>query len=129
MNQSENCLFVNVWRAANTTSSHNLSVLVYIHGGSFNTGSGASRDIGNMVAWSSSPFIGVSINYRLGALGFLSSSVAARQQLLNLGLRDQILALQWVQKNIAAFGGNPAKVTLMGDSAGGHSVRFPFIEL
>jgi triacylglycerol lipase len=82
-----------------------------------------------MVAWSSSPFIGVSINYRLGALGFLSSSVAARQQLLNLGLTDQILALQWVQKNIAAFGGNPAKVTLMGDSAGGHSVRFPFREL
>lgn len=61
-------------------------------------------------------------NLSLGALGFLPSILSAREGALNLGLKDQILALQWVNENIAAFGGDPSQVTLFGVSAGAHSV-------
>lgn len=76
----------------------------------------------SMLSWSPEPFIAVSFNYRLGALGFLPSSVSAKEGILNLGLRDQTLLLEWVQHNIEAFGGNPRDVTLAGLSAGAHSV-------
>lgn len=92
-----------------------------------------------MVSWSEEPFIGVSINYRyslrllvlcvglstlhsLGALGFLPSTLSAEEGVLNLGLKDQIHALQWVQENIVEFGGDPGQVTIFGPSAGSHSV-------
>lgn len=70
------------------------------------------------------PFIAVSINYRLAAWGFLSSSEIKESGNTNLGLRDQRLALQWVQENIAAFGGDPSKVTIWGESAGAMSVGY-----
>ena len=76
----------------------------------------------SMVAWSAEPFIGVSFNYRIGAPGFLNSALTANEGLLNLGLHDQVLLLQWVNENIAAFGGDPDNITLMGLSAGAHSV-------
>lgn len=74
-----------------------------------------------MVAWAE-PFVAVTFNYRLGALGFLNSAAAAEEGILNLGLHDQALLLQWVQENIAEFGGDPDQVTIMGLSAGAHSV-------
>ena len=76
----------------------------------------------SVVAWSAEPFIAVSFNYRTGALGFLNSVLTANEGVLNLGLRDQILLLEWVNTNIAAFGGDPENVTLIGVSAGAHSV-------
>ncbi|GIC93194.1 putative extracellular lipase [Aspergillus udagawae] len=76
----------------------------------------------SMVGWSEKPFVAVSFNYRIGALGFLPSTVSAQEGILNLGLHDQILAFKWVQENIEAFGGNPSQVTLIGLSAGAHSI-------
>lgn len=80
------------------------------------------QDTASMVAWSEEPFIAVSFNYRIGALGFVASTKAAEAGALNLGLKDQILLLGWVQDNIHHFGGDRNNVTLMGLSAGGHSV-------
>ena len=70
------------------------------------------------------PIIGVSINYRLSIWGFTSSNELASEGLLNVGLKDQRLALHWVQENIKAFGGDPKKVTIFGESAGAASVGF-----
>ncbi|CZT43801.1 related to extracellular lipase [Rhynchosporium secalis] len=119
---SENCLSINVFKPSNATSHSALPVVAYIHGGAFNVGYSYSRDIGNMIATRSEPYIGVSFNYRIGVFGFLSNNLGARIGAQNLGLRDQILALQWVQENIAAFGGDPSQVTIMGNSAGAHSI-------
>lgn len=121
-NESEDCLYLNVVRPAGTSSGQKLPVVVHFHGGSFVSGSGASRGMATMVSWSSEPIIGVSVNFRLGALGFLSSGLMSRVGALNLGLQDQLAALKWVKQNIDGFGGDPSKVTIMGDSAGAHSV-------
>ncbi|KAK7734026.1 hypothetical protein SLS53_008021 [Cytospora paraplurivora] len=75
-----------------------------------------------MVSWSTEPFIAVSFNYRIGALGFLPSSLSAKEGVLNLGLKDQILLFEWVKENAAAFGGDPDNITLFGLSAGAHSI-------
>ena len=80
----------------------------------------------SMVAWSESPFIGVSFGYRIGALGFLPCTLSKKEGLLNLGLHDQVLLFEWVQENIENFGGDPSNVTLFGLSAGAHSVRHPY---
>lgn len=98
--------------------------MVYIHGGAFNRGTASMHNTASMVSWSKQPFIAVSFNYRIGALGFLPSSVTAKEGVLNLGLRDQIVLMEWVQNNIAAFGGDRGRVTLVGLSAGAHSVWF-----
>ncbi len=119
---SEDCLNLNIWRPKQRPVAKKLPVLVHVYGGSFNFGFDRTRQISNMVAWSEEPFIGLSFNYRVGALGFLSSSLAAQEGLLNAGLKDQALLLEWVQENVAEFGGNPDEVTLMGSSAGAHSV-------
>ena len=99
-----------------------LPVAVYVHGGAFNRGTASMHDTASMVSWSAAPFVAVSFNYRLGALGFLPCAAAAADGALNLGLRDQILLLAWVRDNIARFGGDPGCVTLFGLSAGAHSV-------
>jgi acetylcholinesterase len=121
---SEDCLTLNVFRQQGTASEHkgSLPVLVYIHGGAFNRATAAMHDTASMLSHSPGPFIAVSFNYRLGALGFLNCELTAKKGLLNLGLHDQRLVLQWVQDNIAAFGGNPSDVTLAGLSAGAHSI-------
>lgn len=126
LEQSEDCLTANIFCPAGTHEVHKLPVAVYIHGGAFNRGSAAMHDTASMVAWSESPFIGVSFGYRIGALGFLPSSLTKKEGVLNLGLRDQIYLLEWVQENISKFGGDPGNVTLFGLSAGAHSVRFHF---
>jgi carboxylesterase type B len=120
----EDCLNLNVFLPKRRDASKKLPVLVYIHGGAFNFGHAKGTEISSLVAWSVEPIIGVSFNYRIGALGFLPSKVTAREGLLNLGLKDQSLLLEWVQENIGAFDGNKDNVTVMGSSAGAHSVSF-----
>jgi para-nitrobenzyl esterase len=120
----EDCLNLNVWSPAESAEQR-LPVMVWIHGGSFETGSGSMQiyDGGNLAA---KGVVVVTINYRLGPLGFLShpalSTEAASGVSGNYGLLDQIASLQWVQRNIAGFGGDPGNVTVFGESAGGISI-------
>ncbi len=111
----EDCLNLNVWTP--DPNGAGLPVLVWIHGGSFMNGSGSVADY-NGAAFARHGVVCVTINYRLSAEGFLylGDGVA------NLGLLDQLAALRWVQANIAAFGGDPARVTVAGESAGAMSV-------
>jgi carboxylesterase type B len=121
----ENCLFVNVQRPVGTRSDAKLPVYVYIHGGGFVTGSGENLD--KVVA--DTDVVGVSLNYRLGALGFLAlpALTAGQGQSGNYGLQDQQAALAWVQRNIGRFGGDPSRVTIGGESAGGFSVCYHLV--
>ncbi|KAF3031806.1 hypothetical protein E8E11_001368 [Didymella keratinophila] len=80
------------------------------------------HDTASMVGWSDVPFIGMSFGYRIGALGFLPSKLSAEEGALNLGLKDQICLLEWVEENIHHFGGDKNNVTLIGLSAGAHSI-------
>jgi para-nitrobenzyl esterase len=117
---SENCLYLNVYRPARRPGS--LPVMVWIHGGALVTGE--SNDY-NPAAMVKRGVIVVTINYRLGALGFLADSALARRpggQAGDYGLMDQQAALRWVQANIGRFGGNRRNVTIFGESAGGLSV-------
>ena len=118
----EDCLFLNVW--APRQSGDSLPVFVWIHGGAFLIGSG-SQPIYDGSALARQGMVVVTINYRLGALGFLNHRAFADQQggSANFGLLDQVAALHWVSRNIAAFGGDPANVTIAGESAGGVSVQ------
>ncbi|KAK3372836.1 Alpha/Beta hydrolase protein [Lasiosphaeria ovina] len=133
----EDCLNANIYRPAalvgndgflrgsengTTKGRPRLPVVVYVHGGAFNGGTGKERNMASFVAWADAPMIGINFNYRVGALGFLPSALTAREGLLNLGLRDQQLMLEWVRDNIEAFGGDPDNVTIMGVSAGSHSI-------
>ena len=119
----EDCLYLNVWAPA-TAPKKPLPVMVWIHGGGFTTGGGAAPFFdGTRFAHRGVVF--VSINYRLGALGYLAHpelSKASGGTSGNFGLKDQIAALQWVRKNIAALGGDPNVVTIFGQSAGAGSV-------
>lgn len=111
------CLTLNVWTP--DLSTRGLPVMVYLHGGGFVLGSGAAPAFDG-TTFARSGVVLVTINYRLGAGGFLALSGGST----NLGLRDQLAALRWVRDNIAAFGGNPDNVTLFGESAGGTSAAF-----
>jgi para-nitrobenzyl esterase len=111
----EECLNLNVWTPDPGASG--LPVLVWIHGGSFMNGSGSVAEY-NGAAFARDGVVCVTINYRLSAEGFLFLG----DGLANLGLLDQLAALQWVQRNIAVFGGDPARVTVAGESAGAMSV-------
>lgn len=112
---SEDCLQLNVF-TKNTTAS--VPVIVYIHGGAFIVGTGI--DQGGPHHLMDRNVVVVNINYRLGALGFLATGTADAPG--NAGLKDQVMALKWVNKNIAKFGGDPARVTITGLSAGALSV-------
>src|SRR5215472_15584174 len=117
---SEDCLSLNIWTPARTASER-LPVMVWIHGGGFFGGSG-SRSESDGAALARRGVGLVTFNYRLGAMGFLAhaalSGESSRKVSGNYGLLDQITALQWVQSNIAQFGGNPEDVTIFGRSAG-----------
>src|ERR1700761_3606031 len=117
----ENCLNLNVWTPAVGISgpSPGLPVLVWIHGGSFMNGSGSLGEYDGS-AFARDGVVCVTINYRLAAEGFLFTGDGDENA--NLGLLDQLAALRWVQDNIAAFGGDPARVTVAGESAGAMSV-------
>jgi para-nitrobenzyl esterase len=118
---SEDCLFLNV--CAPRTRTEGLPVLVWLHGGGYHWGSGATFH-GDGEALARLGVVVVTVNYRLGALGFLRLDHRlgpAWRDSANLGLLDQLAALQWVHDNIAAFGGDPRRVTVGGVSAGGKS--------
>lgn len=118
---SEDCLTANIFRQSGSSATK-VPVMVYLHGGAFNRGTASMHNTASFVSYSEKPFIAVSFNYRIGALGFLPSGLSAKEGALNLGLKDQKLMFQWVQENIEAFGGDPDCVTLMGLSAGAHSI-------
>ena len=115
---SEDCLFLNIFKLEETKENDNLPVLVYIHGGGF-TGGCAHEKHFDVPVWPLKGVIGVTINYRLGPLGFM----ALEGLDLNLGLYDQVEALKWIKANISSFGGNPNNITIMGQSAGAMSVQ------
>jgi para-nitrobenzyl esterase len=121
---SEDCLSLNIWTPARTASDR-LPVMVWIHGGGFFGGSG-SRSEYDGEALARRGVVLVTLNYRVGALGYLAhpalSHESARGVSGNYGLLDQIAALHWVQNHIAQFGGNPADVTVFGESAGAYSI-------
>ncbi|KAF1947931.1 alpha/beta-hydrolase [Clathrospora elynae] len=127
---SEDCLYINVIRPAGCNESDNLPVAFWIHGGGFTEGGGVDKRYNLSFIVQNSvkigkPIIAVSINYRLSAWGFLSGSEEVRDSgNMNLGIRDQRLALHWVQENIEAFGGDPEQVTIFGESAGAASVGY-----
>ncbi|PSO09700.1 MULTISPECIES: carboxylesterase/lipase family protein [unclassified Sphingobium] len=120
---SEDCLTLNVWTPAGAKTGKRLPVMLWIHGGGSFAGSG--RDpLFDGAALAREGVIVVTINYRLGALGYfahpaLTASNGDQGLLANYGLMDQRAAMRWVQRNIAAFGGDPAQVTIFGESAGG----------
>jgi para-nitrobenzyl esterase len=121
---SEDCLYLNVWTPAKSADDH-LPVLVWIYGGGFSAGSTSDRNFsGEKLARKG--VVLVSIAYRVGQLGFLAhpelSAETTNHVSGNYGLLDMIAGLQWVQKNIAAFGGDPNKVTIFGESVGGIAV-------
>lgn len=117
----EDCLLLDVLVPQQPASSR-LPVIVQIHGGGYAGGNSESYPGYALVNQSQGNLIYVSIQYRLGAFGFLSGAEIRENGVANAGLLDQRLALRWVQKYIHLFGGDPAKVTIMGGSAGGGSV-------
>ncbi|KAJ7037859.1 alpha/beta-hydrolase [Mycena alexandri] len=128
---AEDCLFLNIWRPQNTRVDAKLPVLFWIHGGSYaiNAGSNPDSDPTHLIHRSvtiNKPIMFVSTNYRLNTFGFLASTTVAPED-LNAGLLDQRLALEFVQNHIEAFGGDPSKVTIWGQSAGGGSVESHFL--
>ncbi|MGB8219820.1 MAG: carboxylesterase family protein [Methanoregula sp.] len=126
VNMSEDCLYLNVWTPAQSLGEK-LPVMVFFYGGAF----GQVAPFGTMAVYNGTTLAGkgvvvVTTNYRLGALGFLAhpelDSESPHNSSGNYGILDQVAALQWVQKNIGAFGGDPSRVTIFGQSAGGESV-------
>ena len=120
---AEDCLYLNVQKPASANSKSDLPVMVWIHGGGLSTGSGQEYDGTALI--NAGNVVYVSFNYRLGLLGFMGLPALAQQDPHgssgNYGLMDQQAAIAWVRQNIAAFGGNPNKITIFGESAGGQS--------
>jgi len=123
---SEDCLYLNVWTAA-ASASEKRPVMVWIHGGAYTRGSGATPTYNGEVLAHKGTVV-VTINYRLGIFGFLAHPELTKESDVkssgNYGLLDMVAALEWVQRNIAAFGGDPGRVTIFGESAGSSAVNF-----
>jgi carboxylesterase type B len=125
INSGEDCLTINVQRPAGTKADAKLPVLFWIFGGGFELGATSMYDGTSLVAQSvlqGKPIVFVAVNYRVGGFGFMPGKEVLADGSANLGLLDQRLGLQWVADNIAAFGGDPDKVTIWGESAGAISV-------
>jgi carboxylesterase type B len=122
LGQSEACLTINVYRPSGIPMDQKLPSMVFLHGGSFVSGSHRSFDGALFVEKSTEPLMVVTVQYRLGALGSLPAKFMEEEGLLNLGIRDQKMALEFLQKYINEFGGDKDQITLGGQSAGGHSV-------
>jgi para-nitrobenzyl esterase len=122
---SEDCLYLNIWTGAKSAKDH-LPVMVWIHGGAFTRGSGAT-DSYDGENFARKGVVLVTINYRLGVFGFFAhpdlTAESEHHASGNYGLQDQVAALKWVKKNIAAFGGDPNCVTIFGESAGSWAVN------
>ena len=121
---SEDCLFLNIWTPETAKEGDKLPVLVYIHGGGFTGGCGHEKHFDGPV-WPTKGVIGVTLNYRLGPMGFVCLPQLQEEagHTGNYGLYDQMTAIKWVKDNIAAFGGDPDAITIMGQSAGAASVQ------
>ncbi|XP_050094007.1 juvenile hormone esterase-like [Anopheles aquasalis] len=121
---SEDCLYLNVFVPQLTTFENTglLPVMLYIHGGAFSRGAAITATRDPVRLMSTRRVIVVTIQYRLGVLGFLSTGDLSASG--NFGMKDQVLAMRWVQKNIRTFGGDPQLVTIFGESAGGASVQY-----
>lgn len=122
---SEDCLYLNVWTPRNKPAKP-LPVMVWIYGGAFIMGAGSYPDYDG-THFAEQGVVLVTLNYRVGLFGFFAHPALTRETpdgpLANYGLMDQIAALKWVQRNIAAFSGDPSNVTIFGQSAGGESVN------
>jgi para-nitrobenzyl esterase len=122
----EDCLYLNIWAPANAKPTDHLPVVVYIYGGAFYIGS-ASMPLYGGDEIAKKGVIYVAANYRVGVMGFMAHPEASKESGHNAsgnwGLLDQIAALEWVQRNIGSFGGDPANVTLVGQSAGSMSIN------
>ena len=123
-NYDEDCLFLNIWTPADADESSRLPVLIYIHGGGFTGGCGHEKHFDGPV-WAKKGVVAVTVNYRLGPMGFACLPELKEQagHTGNYGLYDQLAAINWVKKNISAFGGDGDKLTIMGQSAGAMSVQ------
>ena len=121
---SEDCLFLNVFTPETATEGDKLPVLVYIHGGGFTGGCGHEKHFDGPV-WPAHGVIGVTLNYRLGPMGFFCLPELEKEvgHTGNYGLYDQLTAIKWVKDNIASFGGDPENITIMGQSAGAAGVQ------
>ena len=119
---SEDCLFLNIFTPEKVEEK--LPVIIYIHGGSYLGGCGHEKHFDTPI-WPKKGVIGVTINYRLGPLGFIVLPELKEKDGItgNYGLYDQLTAINWVKRNISAFGGDPNNITLMGQSAGAMSVQ------
>ncbi|KAK6977526.1 carboxylic ester hydrolase [Favolaschia claudopus] len=127
---SEDCLTLNVLRPAGTTARDRLPVMFWTYGGGFQGGQASTANASLIVAQSvirGTPIIFINFNYRLGPLGFPQGHEAGASGDVNLGIKDQIAALEWVQRNIGAFGGDKDKVTLFGQSAGSVMMSILFL--
>src|ERR1700722_14599494 len=121
--QSEDCLTLNLWTRA--LDGKRRPVMVWIHGGAFTIGSGSQSIYDGSVLARRGDVVLVTVNYRLGPLGFIRLADVTGGQIPasgNEGMLDQVAALEWVRDNIAEFGGDPGNVTIFGESAGGMSV-------
>ena len=121
--QSEDCLYLNIWTPGLDGAKR--PVIVWIHGGGFTIGAGSEVIYNGRTLSTRGDVVVVTINYRLGALGFLNLNEVTKGKIPatgNEGLLDQVLALEWVRDNISRFGGNPDNVTIFGESAGAMSV-------
>jgi para-nitrobenzyl esterase len=119
--QGDDCLTLNIWASSDVTDGARRPVMVWIHGGAYVLGSANQPLYDGRVLAENGDVVVVTVNYRLGAFGFLdlsSFSTTRRRFDSNLGLRDVLHALHWVRENIAAFGGDPDRVTVFGESAG-----------
>jgi para-nitrobenzyl esterase len=123
---SEDCLYLNIWTAAKS-SDEKRPVVMYIPGGAFTGGSG-DVPVYNGEHLAKKGLVVVTINYRVGVIGFLAlpelTKESEHHSSGNYGLLDQVAALKWIKKNISVFGGDPARVTIMGQSAGAASVNY-----
>ena len=121
---SEDCLFLNIFTPDNVREGDKLPVIVSIHGGSFTGGCGHEKHFDGPI-WPTKGVIGVTLNYRLGPLGFLCLPELKEEagKTGNYGLYDQLCAIRWVKDNIAAFGGDPDNITVMGQSSGAMSIQ------
>ena len=121
---SEDCLFLNIFTPDTARSGDDLPVLIYIHGGGFTGGCGHEKHFDEPV-WPMKGVIAVTLNYRLGPMGFVCLPELQQEAGAcgNYGLYDQLCAIEWVRRNISAFGGDPEKITVMGQSAGAMSVQ------
>ena len=122
--RSEDCLFLNIWTPGTDGAAR--PVMVWVHGGIFTMGSGSQASFSGHILASRGNIVVVTLNYRLGVLGFLNLNEVTGGKIPatgNEGLLDQIAALEWIRNNIAAFGGNPQNITLFGESAGGMCIQ------